>query len=462
MAALNEFQASQMERQKLTLASNCGKETAARSKLIAEQYSKALVQALEDTAYFQPSHLCAWHATWCGENIHPDAGRFRTKSVRVGKVHFRHHETVEKDCGMACSELRRLERRFLTKLSLPEYREKKGTAAVTVAAAVLFAVVDVHGFSDGNGRLGRIALNWCLRRFGIPFVIHLFASPGQRKEYTAAITKTRRNLALVGRGNCSEADLVQAIEEAGAFAPMVELIADRLSKTILEFEKLVEEKSRVGVEEAELQAAKRVRDRERTGTCLICFDENPNIATLCCGKAVHLNCVATWFSSASSPACPACRQSFPALPSSVRAPPTDFEEDETTEFIDYDSDGIEDSAGEIEMEDGTVSDWEQSEHPDEVLMLAHSALREAARQLGYDGSASDDTMEDTTTMDDVTENETTLHSDEGFTTNENSHQVQQACFTEDCRNMAALDCSNGCCGRCCVMFGRYQCERHNG
>jgi hypothetical protein len=94
--------------------------------------------------------------------------------------------------------------------------------------------------------------------------------------------------------------LVHAHEAAGALGPLVDLILDRLAKTIGEFEKVVLTKSRLVSEETEARAAKAVRDRERAGTCLICFDDNPNIGTLCCGKAVHLNCVAQWLSQNNS------------------------------------------------------------------------------------------------------------------------------------------------------------------
>lgn len=481
MAALKEFQASQMDRQKASLTSNSGREDAVRSNLIVEQHSLALNEALGDTNFFTTERLCAWHAILCGKGIHDEAGKLRRKAVRVGHVHFRHHQHVPNDFAIVCEELRRLEMRFLQKLNLPNARANSGTEALTLAAAVLFSLIDVHGFCDGNGRLARIALNWCLRRFGIPFVIHLFATPAQRNEYREAILKTRRNLALVGRGSCSEADVVHALEESGAFAPMVELIVDRLCKTIVEFEKLVEEKSRIGSEEADLRAAKRVRDRERAGTCLICFDDNPNIATLCCGKAVHLNCVAQWISSNTS--CPNCRGVFPALSPRVRAP-QEQSDDETTEDDDEDMDETDET---VEMEDDSTSDAEY-----EGVNPAAAAILEGLRRQGFfeqarrvlaeqannmesnddTSSAADENEDETTTsvgageVDDTTNSawtgdDITSSDVEDTTVAQSRPDIPPFCCTEECNNRAARDCSNGTCGRCCQLYGRFHCDRHN-
>ena len=487
MAALKEFRESQMDRQKASLVSNAGREDTERSTLIVQQHSQALKEALTEEQFLTTEKLRAWHATLCGQGIHKEAGKLRVKSVRVGHVHFRHHQHVKTDLDAICQELRRLELRFLQKQSLlSNSKESQGLAAVTLAAAVLFSVIDVHGFSDGNGRLARIALNWCLRRFGLPFVIHLFATPAQRSEYTEAIVKTRRNLALVGRGHCSESDIVHALEEAGAFAPMVNLILDRLAKTITEFEKLVEEKSRAGAEEAELSAAKRVRQRERAGTCLICFDDNPNIATLCCGKAVHLNCVAQWISSNTS--CPNCREQFPALSPRVRARQQESE-DETLEDED---ETVEDTEETVEMDDDTqvldalnrngfttdaytIEELRRSGFFDLARQIAegHNNLYEDGEDTMYEdnttsvydeddttpsdeGHADETTTSDGATMEDATESET-----EETSSAQNRPDLPPFCTGHNCHNRAARDCSNSTCGRCCQLYGRYYCQRHN-
>ena len=44
---------------------------------------------------------------------------------------------------------------------------------------------------------------------------------------------------------------------------------------------------------------------------MICLDEKPNIATLCCGNAIHLNCCAEWLSGNNK--CPICRHEMPSI-----------------------------------------------------------------------------------------------------------------------------------------------------
>ena len=42
---------------------------------------------------------------------------------------------------------------------------------------------------------------------------------------------------------------------------------------------------------------------QRADCCMICHEQGPNIATLCCGAAVHLNCMAKWLADAPQPSC---------------------------------------------------------------------------------------------------------------------------------------------------------------
>ena len=44
---------------------------------------------------------------------------------------------------------------------------------------------------------------------------------------------------------------------------------------------------------------------------MICLDERPNMATLCCGNAMHFNCCAEWLSRSNK--CPICRQEMPPI-----------------------------------------------------------------------------------------------------------------------------------------------------
>jgi hypothetical protein len=127
---------------------------------------------------------------------------------------------------------------------------------------------------------------------------------------------TRRNLDLISRGNVSEEMLSETYQRVGAFQPSMQLILDRIYKAITEFKKTVDEMSALHREKSEERVARKLRERAAAGSCLICSDSNPDIATLCCGKAFHLNCVAEWLSNNNS--CPQCRSELPRMPTRMR------------------------------------------------------------------------------------------------------------------------------------------------
>jgi hypothetical protein len=193
--------------------------------------------------------------------------------------------------------------------------------AATFAAAVCFGVLDIHAFTDGNGQLARILTNWALRRAGLPFVINLFATPAQRREYVTAIEVTRRNLSIVARGSVDEETLLDVTARAGLLLPLERLIVDQISRAVEECILLVAEKSLLVADEQEEGVARRfLRETAVAKSCLICLENVPkvNIATLCCGNAVHLNCMARWLGDNNT--CPQCRNGLPSLPPPVASP----------------------------------------------------------------------------------------------------------------------------------------------
>jgi hypothetical protein len=181
---------------------------------------------------------------------------------------------------------------------------------ILFAAVAMYGVVDIHPFQDGNGRLSRIVANWALRQLLFP--INLFATPAQRAEYVLALEKTRHVLSLTDtQGTVSRDDVLQAIRHTGVFVSLVQLLMDRVAMAVVECNRVWEEKSGMAAEAAEARAARRARERAAQGSCIICLDDKPNIATLCCGKAVHLNCIAEWLSGSNS--CPVCRSELPSI-----------------------------------------------------------------------------------------------------------------------------------------------------
>jgi len=69
------------------------------------------------------------------------------------------------------------------------------------------------------------------------------------------------------------------------------------------------------IEEQQDQACRRFRERASADICPICYDERPNIITVCCGQGVCITCMARWLSENES--CHSCRaqMSFRPTPS---------------------------------------------------------------------------------------------------------------------------------------------------
>jgi hypothetical protein len=63
-------------------------------------------------------------------------------------------------------------------------------------------------------------------------------------------------------------------------------------------------------------------------------------------------------------------------------------------------------------------------------------------------------VDDTTTADDTTTDDTTTD-----TTPRTDARGRPIC--RQCTNQPAPRCTNGCCGRCCVIHGQFQCPRHS-
>ena len=343
-SALQEFSQSQIDRQKASLTSNAGKATAKVAAQVVKQHKETHDQVMmvassrslrtataTGTPWITLANLQYWHKTLCGNGLHHNPGALRTNTVKAGRTVFRPAEQVLTDLQeiMLPSLLRledRLRRaRHAHSNTTPKHdheSEDGGQAllgCLTLGAAVFFELVDAHPFSDGNGRLARLLGNGALRALGLPFCVNWFATPAQRREYVLATLMTRRNLTLVYRGvetdgndNDQRLFVRDAMAAAGMFYPLVALLMDRIRKAIPEFVQLQHDKQLSQMEHEEAKAARRVRERAAAGSCLICFDDNPNIATLCCGKAVHLNCIAEWLSNNTT--CPNCRGTLPKVP----------------------------------------------------------------------------------------------------------------------------------------------------
>jgi hypothetical protein len=52
---------------------------------------------------------------------------------------------------------------------------------------------------------------------------------------------------------------------------------------------------------------RRIRDQFKSEECFICTEVDPNIVTLCCGQAVHCDCLTKWLQTPNQVKCPYCR-----------------------------------------------------------------------------------------------------------------------------------------------------------
>ena len=444
--AIGEFSEAQMKRQIVSLTDNISGECSENATKMVSQYSSAVLSAISHAKSSQclaVEDICRWHEI-LGEGIIANAGQLRKKTVRAGSTVFTDKNEVRSELEKYVSLIRGLEVRLLHNQSSSPWSNddanlKRGYGPLLFAAVAFFVLCDIHPFHDGNGRLSRILSNWALRRAGFPFVINLFATPQQRAEYINGIEITRRNIMMTSIGSVSPDVYSTTRRMVGILKPLVGIFIERVQKATIECQNVVSEKSRIDSDEMEAKAAKRFRETAAAGSCLICMDDNPNIATLCCGKAVHINCMATWLSNRLE--CPHCRNTLPSLPQREPASPS---EDSATVFNDssFDDDNESMTAG------------------DSTTIVPENEAMDADTTFW-------DTTDETNGTDDVfTEDATTNESlesemeQETITTSQ-PRTLPLVCSFQACRNRAAVGCSTSGCGRCCQLYGQYNCERHN-
>jgi fido (protein-threonine AMPylation protein) len=488
--AVKEFSESQLQLQIASLTKNAGKHDAEGASTLVQRYSSALSMALSHARDPRQQHLtigilCEWHRELGGGGLIANAGRIRDKQVKAGITTFTHKDHVREELEKLILVLGELEVRAgaysssgggagggaLNGNGNRNVNLQQAYGSAVFAAAALFGICDIHPFDDGNGRLARIVSNWALARTGFPFVINFFASLFQRTEYINAIQKTSRNIQLVCFGNVS-VDVFSTIRRLiGPLKPLVDLTLDRVHKAVVECKKIIAEKSRLESEEMEASAAKKFRDTAAAGCCLICMDINPNIATLCCGKAVHISCIATWLSQKLE--CPHCRVSFPSMPEREPRPRSPVQDDAQDTMSTFSTDEEEGSTFSIEYipEEDSTSVIEVDEPAEHI-----PAEPADSNTDDHDAGSVFDELDDTTmddhdagnvfdVPDDTSSNDNTSSDDDTDDTYPQDESPQRPaqlrCSYSSCRNLAANKCGNDACGSCCQMFGQYRCARHN-
>lgn len=176
---------------------------------------------------------------------------------------------------------------------------------IALAAIMLYSICNIHPFAYGNGRMARICCNWMLRKvLGLPFTNTVAATPQQRREYIAALQHGHSRTQQLRELSVDQ-------PPAPMFAPMIQLLIGRIAHAVQEAQRLSTERANSATVQDKDRIARRVRERTAAGQCIICLEDRLNIATVCCGQAIHLNCLAEWLSSGTT--CVNCRAELPRV-----------------------------------------------------------------------------------------------------------------------------------------------------
>ncbi|MBL7170344.1 MAG: Fic family protein [Candidatus Aenigmarchaeota archaeon] len=134
-----------------------------------ESHFKVFLDMLEKQERISKKLLLKWHEMIFRETKSDIAGRFRDFLVRVGPYHAPHWEEVE--------NLMKNLFKFVnnTKLNPAE-----------LAARVHYRFEKIHPFGDGNGRVGRLIMNYILWHNGCPMLIIEYT---KRRSYYKALQR---------------------------------------------------------------------------------------------------------------------------------------------------------------------------------------------------------------------------------------------------------------------------------
>jgi hypothetical protein len=257
------------------------------------------------------------------------------------------------------------------------------------------------------------------------------------------------------------------------------MLLDRIAHACNECQRVIVEKSNAATAHEEARIARQLRERAAAGLCCICLEENPNILTICCGQAIHLNCLAEWLGTASN--CVACRKPLPTL--QVRNPQSTTQVEErlpmppdlpSTEPFTVNAHS--NSRNDVWSRVLTNMLWEAAESAGEALCDYHECSNRAANdcpnfmcriccqmygevECYRHGDFPQLQQSSATASDD----HTAVPEEDDYGNNSllplDISPGPPMC--RSCTNRAAVDCENQMCGRHCVMRGWYSCIRHN-
>jgi fido (protein-threonine AMPylation protein) len=439
---IKDFEKNQLYAQAAGLRSNTNGASASDLQKITDCHRDALEHGLNcvvaQDSWLAETNLQRIHAKLCPDLVQPGLmGRYRDNKVRASNTLFVRPTSIQDEMNNFIGAVQRFQTKWANSSTaiMDEQRWVNHVyEKISIVAIIMFGIVDIHPFRDGNGRTARIYMNIALKRIlGLPFPVTVTAQVHQRREYVDAIKECRSRLLRISKG--------ENVPGSGSvFENLTEVVVDRVLHAVVQVNSLVEAKAQSAAVEEVARLVRRAREKSATGQCVICLDDHPNVSTLCCGQAVHTICIVEWLSNQGT--CITCRKPMPQLPPRIvqrqDVPPTNANDsaEETTE----------------DTTDDTTSDDNDVQQDN------------------------NDTTEDTTedTMDDTTSDNNDVQQDNNDTTEDTTEDttddtesaddtpVAQSIFCSHCRrNKSAVDCSNSYCGRCCQLYGQYGCTRHN-
>src|SRR3989344_3250732 len=135
-----------------------------------EAHFKVFMEMLDGKEELSADLLLKWHGAIFQETKADIAGRFRDFPVRVGQYRAPDWQDV---AGLMRGFFRVL-------------KDAGSSNPVELASLAHYRFEKIHPFGDGNGRIGRILMNYILWRAGYPMIIIEYAN---RKSYYKALAR---------------------------------------------------------------------------------------------------------------------------------------------------------------------------------------------------------------------------------------------------------------------------------
>lgn len=138
-----------------------------------ESHAKVFLEMLKTTEKISKGLLLKWHKAIFGETKPDIAGRFRNYLVRVGTYIAPDWEDLEKLMEQ-----------------LIKFVSGSKLNPVELAARAHYRFEKIHPFGDGNGRIGRLVMNYILWNSGYPMLIIEYKN---RKSYYKALQRNEES-----------------------------------------------------------------------------------------------------------------------------------------------------------------------------------------------------------------------------------------------------------------------------